>query len=221
MKLGWLGRNTVGRYEVTATPAEYDSFPPISRLLMDQAPALHHDDLLAVASFIAFAEYCSGSIEFPRYTSPEVAEAVQNFMDPIWVSVSPVTFEPRANPLGEASIYLTRDMSDWDTQTSRFDEPRVNTLCVVSASVYAGHLASSSGIILSSNAQIIDSASRIEGSCRATIAVALLYCATFRASTIRLSQSLSMPEDEFDALRSLLRSCKISLVAERGDILPE
>lgn len=217
MKIYWNGRTHDGRYEMKAEPGEYDGIPPISSFLLDKEPLFYNDDIMSVASVLLFGEYTSGWLSTPRKVSPEVAEAIQTYLHPTWVGVSPVEFEPRANPSGEGTLLVTNRISMWGRKVSKWGEPRTSTICVLPASEFAGGLASPNGLFVASNAHLLGMMSVRQSPLLPSLAAALLFCETFRASSIMLEPEDDLSEEEFRKVRDLLASCKISLHRYKAD----
>lgn len=211
MKFELTGRLPDGRFGIKATPQEYDGVPVIDTLTFDREPLFLHDDLVSVASILAFGEYCSGSLSLPRRTSPEVVKAIEEYLNPIWVSVSPVEFEPRANPQGDGVLLMENNLRRFGEFRSEWGRPRNSTLCIVPASQFGGAIASADGLIMASNAAIMGSFATSATSTNAELAVALLFAETFRAGTILLGPSYNIDDYQFNRLYKLLFSCKISL----------
>lgn len=211
MKIEWTGRLADGRFGISATPQEYDGIPTIDTLTFDREPLSVHDDVVSVASILAFGEYCSGSLSLPRRTSPEVVKAIEEYLDPVWVSISPVEFESRANPQGEGVLLLDNDMRNFGSFASEWGEPRNSTLCVVPASEFGGAIASPDGMILASNASTLGAFTNPGFSLCPELAVALLFAESFRAGTISLGPNYDLEDDQFYRLYKLLFSCKITL----------
>lgn len=212
MKLEWNGRTVSGRYSLTAIPTDYDGAPEIDTLYLDWSPLTLHDDLLAVASILSFSTYFSGQIVLPRRVSPEVAQGIQEFLAPTWTSISPIEFEPRANPIAEGNLLVTTEFTDWGRVPSQLGKPRTSSLIVRKASEFAGVISSSHGAIVSSNAEEMGCVNRGCGAFP-LIAVALIYAETYHASNLILAPSVHelMTEVQMSAVRKLLQTCKVGL----------
>lgn len=201
-----------GRYGLMATPEDYDGVPSIDMLTFDRDPLVVHDDIVSVASILAFGEFCGGPIQLPRKTSPEVVRAIEHYLEPIWISASPVEFESRANPKGEGTLLLDSNLSVFGNFESEWGKPRNSTLCVVPSSEFSGSVSSSNGMILASNAPIMGALSPRESSIGAELAVGLLFAESFQAGTIRLGNTYNVADSIFLRLQKLLYSCKINLL---------
>lgn len=212
MRLDWQGRGSDGRIRLKATPEDYDGSPQIPALVLEHQPLFVHDDVLAVASVLLFGEYCSGRITLPRKVSPEVANAVETYLEPAWVSPSPVELTPRANSTGDGVLVVSRELEAWHPR-SKWGERRVSTLISLDSSEAAGSLVSTHGVVTNSNASAIAAVSRETGVLECHLAVGLLYCETFFASNILVQGSLAqnVSRERLTALRDLLSSCKINL----------
>lgn len=215
MKLTWDGRGTDGRFRLRAEPEEYDGCPPIAELLLEHDPLLVHDDVLSVASVLVFGEYCSGGVRLPRKVSPEVAAAIERFLSPAWVQISPVEFAPRANPTGNGTLVLTKDMTGMKPR-SHWGESRISTLVSLDSQDFSGTLVSTHGLITNSNASTIAALGRDASGVLVHLAVALIYSETLFASTIVLANDLvcEANRNEIDRAAKLLESCKMNLLVE-------
>lgn len=215
MHLIWNGRINDGRYQLSAKPAEYDGIPPISEFYVDHEPTFYNDDILAVSSVLLFGEYCSGSINLPRKVSPEVAAAIERFLAPVWVSISPIEFQPRANPQGTGSVVLTDSIRSWGKYSSEWGKPRTTNICVLPSSEFSGYLASPKGLLIGSNGPNLGQLSRRSSGTYGAIATALLFCESLRAQSIVLDENLDdLSDNELNHLSDLLKSCKIVLQRE-------
>lgn len=214
MKIQYRGRVQDGRFLLTATPDSQDATPTFNELSFDWDPVFKNDDILSVAAVLAFGAQCSGPLTLPRHVSPEVAQAIEEFISPVWVSVSPITFEPRANPMATGRLKVTSDLSKWKLESSTFGEQRVESLAVLPASQFSGFITSPDGVIVASNAQEMAALGQPANYVLPFIAVAALYAETLHCYTIELESDLAgkIDAETFRSVQKLLLSCRLSLV---------
>lgn len=212
MKISWNGRDATGRFALEATPDSYDAVPPLRSLLLDRDMPQVGNDLLGVASALAFGEYCEGRLELPRSVSPEAASAIEEFLSPANVRIGNIDFEPFANSLGEGYLYL--DISG----ILRLAEPnvlgaeRISTVSVLDSGSFAGALSSMDGVALGSNANALGYLSPREHKFFPSLAVAVLFSESLRARTIVVDDSLILNETIQIKLSRLLSGCKLILI---------
>lgn len=101
MKLAWHHDAESARYYFDAEVGDYDGVPAVNRLYTDREILFVKDDVMNAAAFLAFATYCSGQLQMPKSCSPELAEAIQEFLKPTWSAVSPIVMQPREAPVGD------------------------------------------------------------------------------------------------------------------------
>lgn len=214
MELTYSGRTQTGRFSVLCSPGPQDGIPPLSELHFDWDMPQIHDDAMSVASVLTFGRFASGPLSLPRKVSPEVASAIERFLAPSWVSVSPIEFEPRANSVTSGALYVTGRLENWHTVPSITGEPRNESLVVLSSSDFTGYLVSSDGLIMSSNAPVLARMMEKEDSALPYLAIATLFAESFHADTIVLEDDLSamIGHREFVRAQDLMQSCRLSLL---------
>lgn len=214
MELIYAGRSQNGRYSITCNPESQDGIPPIAELHFDWDVPQIHDDAMSVASVLAFGRYASGPLKLPKKVSPEVASAIERFLEPSWVSISPIEFEPRANAITTGSLFVTGKLENWHSVKSVTGEPRNESLVVLPSSEFAGFLVSADGLIISSNAPVLASLAKRDEFVFPYLALATLFAEAFHARTVVLDEDLSaeIGEKEFTKAKGLMQSCRISLL---------
>lgn len=212
MKIGWGSRGTDGRLRLEAWAGPYDGQPPMNILFLESEPLYVHDDVLAVASALLFGQYSGGEFHLPRQVSPEVARAIEVYCQPAWIKVSPLNFEPRANPSGDGQLFLTDSLDDLIPRSS-WGEPRISTLVSLPSSEFSGALISSNGLVVNSNASLLGKFRGPDAILSAHLAVSLLYAETFFAKRILISKDLlhGVSDEHFFSVQTLIQSCKISI----------
>lgn len=211
MEVKWEGRETDGRYVIRAIPGEYDGVPPVSELKIDNQPLFFNNDILAVVGVLLFGEYTSGVYVPPGKVSPEVAEAIQRYLEPQWVGIENVNLNPVANPLGDGTLIVSPSLGMWEKYVSVWGKPKISTVCALPSVEISGAITSVNGIALASNGDLLGKFSKRGDSLLSTIAVGLLYCETYRAQSLMIDPTFVVEESEFRRLYNLISSCKISL----------
>lgn len=213
MELIYSGRSQNGRFSITCKPEAQDGVPPLSELHFDWDIPLVHDDAMAVASVLAFGTYASGPLKLPKKVSPEVASAIESFLAPTWVSVSPVEFEPRANAITTGVLYVSSQIERWHRVPSETGMPRNESLVVLPASEFTGFLVSTDGLILASNGPVLSELVAPRQFVYPYLSLATLFAESFHADTVILDDDLSerIDDAEFARARDLMQSCRISL----------
>lgn len=213
MELIYTGRSQNGRFSITCKPEAQDGVPPLSELNFDWDIPLVHDDAMSVSSVLAFGSYASGPIKLPKKVSPEVASAIEAFLAPTWVSVSPVEFEPRANAITSGTLYVSGTLERWHRIPSETGMPRNESLVVLPSSEFTGFLASTDGLILASNGPVLSKMVTTSHYVYPYLSLATLFAESFHADTVILDEDLSdrIGVEEFERARNLMQSCRISL----------
>lgn len=214
VKIEWRARTLTGQYELAGTPGEYDGVPPVEALSTDRGPLIIQNDVLALAGFLAFAPYCSGPVSLPRSVAPELAQAMQGFLHPVWVQVTPVEFEPHKAPQGEGFAYLSTEAGAESLLPNVWGQPRNVTIRVLDSSRWNGSLLATDQLLVGSNASIIGSLGPKKYAPLAAIGAGLLYMESFRCSTLVVPDDFVTDDDVWHRLSSLVHACKYALLRE-------
>ena len=107
---------------------------------------------------------------------------------------------------------VSRSLEAWRPR-SEWGKRRVSTLISLNSSDFAGSLVSTHGLITNSNASAVAAVGRETSELECHLAVGLLYCETFFASTILVHEELvqGFPAEKFEKLQRLFSSCKVNL----------
>ena len=210
MKFEWQGNSEVGGSAIIALPERYDAIPFVNELMIDGRPRLVSYDRLAVASILAFGSDSSGSLELPFPVGPTTAQAIQEFLNPTWVTVSPIDFVPKALPIGATRMHLTMDSPAERDILNRFDGQRTVHFELRRSDRYAGQLMSLDHHIVVSNAWIFGQVGS-ERALTAALAVGVLFADSLQVDIIEFPQlSRAWPETAA-AVGRLLQSCRLAL----------
>lgn len=201
-----------GQGAVVAEPEEYDGVPPVDRLLFDRRLVSPNADVLALSAFLAFAPYCSGRITFPRAVSPELAEAIEIYCDPVWAQSGPVDLAPRAAPKGDGCALLAVSHVDGASLDNAWGEPRNATIRVLDSSRWSGSLVALDEVFVGSNAHSLAKIWPPTSRTLPLISVALLYMEPLRCNTLIVPDSMVVDEILWSKLAGLMRACKLRLV---------
>lgn len=196
-------RHEGDRHALTATPQEYDAYPPLPALIMDGAPGRLDPDRLALAAYLAFGRWCAGDLTLPEQgASPAVAEAIEDDARPVRVRPSPVQYAPRALVRGETEVAVSTSLPADDAAGPR--------IAVVPSTVAEGRLRTGDATVVASNAFLLDAAAGPAQGFRAHLAVAVLFAEDHSAAGLRLP-SVAVGDAGMAPLRALLRSVNLSL----------
>lgn len=214
MKISWNTRDGVGRFGFHAEPEFYDADPPFRNLYVDRDMLLVSNDVLALAGFLAFGNYCSGSVSLPRKVSPELARSMQEFVDPLWLQVSPIEFEPMKAPDGEGFAFVSDSFRSDAVLPNNWGNPRNVTISVLDSSEWSGHLVATDRLIVASNARMFRNFSTEAYSFGSYLAVALLYMESYRCTTLVVPDEAVRDEHVWSRYSLLLNACKLGLLRE-------
>lgn len=214
MKIEWTSRSLTGTYDFVASPGEYDGVPATDTLSTDRGPLIIQDDVLALAGFLAFAPYCSGPITLPRSVSPELARAMEAFLDPVWIQVSPLEVEARKAPQGEGFAFLSTIAGTDPLLPNAWGQPRNVTFRVLDSSRWNGSLVTTDQLIVGSNAGILGRLGPRKFARLPSISTALLFMESFRCSTLVVPDDFVTDGDLWNRLGSLIHACKYALLRE-------
>lgn len=140
-----------GRSGLEAKPEEYDAWPPLQHFLIDGPFPSRSSDRIAVAAALLFGQHVSGRLEFEDDVSADTAEAIQRFLHPTWISVTPLVFSPRASPMGNGTLRVAKDRTA-PAPSNVWGERRDSLLVVHRSDHYAGHLRLTATLEVASNA---------------------------------------------------------------------
>lgn len=191
---------------LAATPEEYDAFPPVCALMLDDAPRVIDPDRVALASYLAFGDWSSGDLVVPHDVSPAAADAIERDARPLPIRPRPVEYAARALPESLGSVDV------------RFGLPVAPStrpvLAVVPSTLAHGVFRTGTTTIVPSNAFILDGARDMTTPrIRARLAVAVLFAQEVGASTLRITEAESEPE-ELARLQALTRSVNLHVSFE-------
>lgn len=215
MKFEWQGNSEAGGSALVAIPDRYDAVPYINELIIDGRPRLVSAERMAVAATLAFGSDCSGSMELPFAAGPATAQAIQGFLHPTWVAVSPIDFTAKALPVGVTRMHLTVDSTFERKAVNTFDEQRTVHLDLRRSDRFAGQLMSLDRQIVVSNAWMFgETGSR--RSLLAALAVAVLFAEGLQADVIEFPELRRALPEVAEAADNLLKSCRLALGSDRG-----
>lgn len=212
MRVSWFGRDNTGRCGLEAVPGIYDGVPVVSRLFLDREISKVNDDVLGVASVLAFASYLEGPLELPKPVSPEAANAIEEFLSPAAVRVSNVNYDPFSAPSGEANIYLDYRAEFSNPIENRWGVTRTSCLSVLDATKFNGGLFSIDGVAVASNARVISDLGPRSLSFAPFLSVGLMFAETLQASTIYVNESMFVSSEMLESASRLLEGCNIRLI---------
>lgn len=217
MKFEWQGNTESGGSALIATPDRYDAVPFVNELMTDGRPRLVSAERVAVAATLAFGSDCSGSLELPFAAGPATAQAIQEFLHPTWVVVSPIDFTAKALPVGVTRMHMTMDAALERCIDNKFDHQRSVHFDLRRSDRYAGQLMSLNQQIVVSNAWMFGE-SGSQRSLLAALAVGVLFAEGLQADVIEFPQLGQAFPDLAHAAGKLLQSCRLSLdVLGTGD----
>lgn len=195
--------------ELQAEPAlravaeEYDAFPTPDVLITGAMPTRRHPEREAVAAYLAFGGWTSGSFAGPSPMSPLTADSIERDAAPVRMRCRDVVYAPTGLPRGRRTLDLS-----FGLPPAGLDEP---TLAVVPGTQGRGALQIGKNLIVSSNAFAIDAvlAAGTRG-IRARLAVGVLFAEDMDAAAFRVDEGL-LGGQELTALRQLLRTVNLEL----------
>ena len=186
------------QFEVQVTSEEYDSAPPVSSLLIDRTPRIRQNDRDAIAAYLAFGAWASAGLTMPGRISPATAAAIRADSGSINLDVGPIEYYPKALPIGESSVTLTRSAS-----SSIVARPE---LTILRSDNWNGALATKDSLAVGANAFVFGA----DDSMRAHLAVAVLLAADLRADSFVVSDH-DVSKDEQARIRALLGTVRLGI----------
>lgn len=140
--------------QIRAIPEEGDAFMPVDSLAVRLAStASYSPDRLAVAGAIAFHPWVSSMLQFGRDISPLTAQRMGRAFAPRWISINPVMRRAYPLPRGHADIVVSSD------ELLRSESPTLSESSTLRFSPIGdeqGAVATSSGVVIPSNAPILE-----------------------------------------------------------------
>lgn len=193
--------NTFSPFSLIAERGEYDALPPVNTLHVDFAPTKVNADRLAIASYLVFGAYVSGTIEMPKKFCPATAEAMEQDARPVQLRPAPIEYYPQPLAIGQrtARIYFELPGESVEGQFS-----------VLPSDSYSGIITGPNKLLLASNAFVFDALTKSAQSIRARLAVAVLFAEDFSIDTFILDGT-AIDRKEQRALINLLASCRLGL----------
>lgn len=189
--------------------------------MIDGRPRVVSADRLAVAAILAFGSDCSGPVELPFPIGPTTAQAIQEFLSPTWIAVSPIDFVPKALPIGVTRMHLTTDAPAERRIRNSFDRQRTVHFELRRSDRFAGQLMSLDHHIVVSNAWMFGDAES-QRSLLAALAVAVLFAESLQVDVIEFPLLTRTLPEAAQAVSNLLQSCRLALdLVGIGDYAPE
>jgi hypothetical protein len=217
VKISWVSGDHSGRWGVRAVPEAYDAVPHLDTLLMDGSPLQLNHDRLAVAAALTFGRYVSGSLELAKACSPATAAAIARYLAPAHATVTPVTLEPRALPIGAGVCIAADEDDEFVAPKNARGARRVFVLRGLRSDRFAGSLATMESLDIATNAWLHarpgDGALQLRAS---SVAVAVLYAETLQVDEIAVPP-LACQESDVKRVRDLLGSARLGFSVLEGD----
>jgi len=193
-----------------ATPEAYDAEPLVPALLIDGCPVSVPAERLAVAAALIFSRHASGVITLPEPVSPEVAHAVEVYVD-TWVAVGPIRLQPAALPGGTGMFVMDGPHVALQNGPGR---PRQISLDVRRSDRWAGRMVAIDEVVVASNAWLHGDAGDTSDirSHLGPIAVAALLADSLDVDTINLPLAVDRETRAWQRVQSLLASSRLGLL---------
>ncbi|NKX55356.1 hypothetical protein [Arthrobacter mobilis] len=210
MKFDWQGNTDTGGSAIVAQPERYDAVPFVNELLIDGRPRVVSGDRFAVAAALAFGQETSGSMDLPFPLAPATAQAIQQFLHPTWVNLTPIEYVPKALPIGINRLHLTVDGAAAQPIGNTFDKQRTIHFDLRRSDRYAGQLMSLDHHVVVSNAWMFGEPDSKRSLC-AALAVAVLFAESLQVDAIEFPALMTRPDGLTDSINALLQSCRLAL----------
>ncbi|WP_421084332.1 hypothetical protein [Rothia nasimurium] len=193
--------NTFSPFSLIAERGEYDALPPLDTLHIDFAPTKVNADRLAIASYLVFGSYASGTIEMPKKFCPATAEAMEQDARPVQLRPSPIEYYPQPLAIGQrtAKVYFGLPGESPEGQFG-----------ILPSDSYSGIITGPNKLLLASNAFVFDALTNSGQDIRARLAVAVLFAEDFSIDTFILDGT-AIDRTEQRTLINLLASCRLGL----------
>lgn len=195
---------SAARLVLRATPEDYDAFPPVDALIVDDLPLERNPDRVALASYLAFGAWTSGDFLVPLDLGPATAEAVETDAKPLPIRPRPIAYAARALSQGRSTV---------EVRFSLPTKPAAHAVLAVVPSTKAyGVFRTGTTTVVPSNAFVLDMAAELPApSVRARLGVAVLFADDIGASTLRLIDAVSDPLERA-RIQTLVRSVNLDVV---------
>lgn len=138
-------RNKHRQIAYTAELTEYDAEPPARTWLLDELPEKINPELEAVALYLIFGSWCGGEFIVPQKMGPNTAAAISTYSGMDFFP-GPIEYYPKPIFRGSNTVKVTDSL----------EEVGPKTLVVLSGSAWNGSLKSTSGLIVSTNADVFE-----------------------------------------------------------------
>lgn len=198
-------REVTGRFGIRAQAGEYDGRMLLPELWVDKAPSNVTPDRFAVSSVLAFHAHISGEIIFENGISPATAEAISEFMAPVFVAPQPIQFRPIMLPKGTSEFQVFQNESQKSSTRNAIDETRKITVDIKRSDQWAGSMMSFDRLCLSSNSWLFSDECLEEQIIYPNLALAVLFSEDFDIDTIVVDVKIS------DALKRLLSAARLGI----------
>lgn len=185
-----------GSFLLRAVPGEFDAVPLVDVLTLDRAPTEISPSRLGLAAYLAFGEFSSGELHFPRPIGPELAAAIDVDTAPIRLRSHGIDLVPKRLQRGERTIVIGTELC-LGGPTAR--------LVVASTAVAHGFLTWQQSTVVCSNSSILGTPSR------SILAVAVLFADELEAGEFLFEHDMNLAENEMIKLQVLLQSVGLNL----------
>lgn len=218
MKIAWTTHDNSGRHGLRAEVGTYDAVPPIDTYFFDGPPILNDPDRVAVAAVLLFGRYTSGALEAPDACSPATASAIVRYLEPAAVSVTPVSLEPRALPVGAGLCIVSEEGDEVTAPANAWGARRNFVLRSLRSDQYSGALASMSTLDIATNGWLHARTGDVGLTRRAaSIALAVLYAETLQFDEIAVPTTKVDP-NSLRRTRDLLASVRLGFALLGDDL---
>src|SRR5690554_6402362 len=141
-------------FRLSAEVEDYDAQPPVHGVLMDYWPKSMVPNRLALAAYLLFRPWLSGTLTVPQAVSAVLAHSLAEAESPVWLALQPLQLRAGPIPHGRRrAIVSLADQTTDETLVIRGDD--AFHLTVLRYDQATGTLRINSAAVIASNAFVL------------------------------------------------------------------
>jgi hypothetical protein len=202
------------RARLSARAGEYDGLPQLADRFIDLAPQKVNRFRESLATALPFLNRVNGALETDRPMYPLTASLLREYGEPFEALATNIEWAPTDIPTGSGRL-VVRLAEEGQPITAPASARGSVEMVLVRSDVYHGHLSTTAGCVVGSNAWLAEVLEGQEGLALTLVAFAVLFAEDFDARVIDICGV--EPPPKADILARLTESTGLHLTFGEGD----
>lgn len=199
----------LGAWGLSADPEDYDALPPLTPVVFDRVPHQQSPDRVALASYLFYGHFSSGSFETPRWHSPALSQAMAVDAAPVWIQTRPVELYAKPLPIGRRRVFVEVEgiSSSMGVRSAHSTDYR---LSFFRSDRSSGARRSFDSLEVSTNAWVLSLGRRPDVALRIELGCGVLFAEEVEADSLVVNEC-GLDEQSVRSLQSLLGAVRLGL----------